>query len=155
MPPPPNSPFEQRAICLSSSYMEDNLLRAGKTIAEALAINKAAYGANGLPLVATYVEQSVLQLYQGDARAAERTAKRGLAILKRLGLERYDANTTRLLDALGRALETRGRLASDKKAARIFFTVAVKTMWKMVFARCRATTRRVEKLPPSRVSSTS
>jgi tetratricopeptide (TPR) repeat protein len=108
--------------------MEDKLLRAGKTIAEALAINKAAYGANGLPLVATYVEQSVLQLYQGDARAAERTAKRGLAILKRLGLERDDANSTRLLDALGRSLETRGRLASDRKAARIFFAAAVKTM---------------------------
>jgi len=111
--------------------MEGDLLRGSKTINDAVKINRRYFGASGLPLVVTLVESGVLHLYQGKATAAARDALRGLAILKRHRLEAHDPNTSRLLDTLGRALETRGRLTSGAKA-RALFLAAVRALTKAV-----------------------
>ena len=111
--------------------LEDDLLRAGKAIDEALQINSKVFGSSGQPLVATYTEMGVLQLYQGDDRAAKRSAMRGLAILKRCGLDPQDPNTTRLLDVLGRALLARGRLSAARSADALF-AKATKTLTRAV-----------------------
>jgi tetratricopeptide (TPR) repeat protein len=100
--------------------MEGSLIAGAKTAEDALKMNKRFFGHSGLPLVATYVEAGVLQLYAGDSGQAGKAALKGLAILKKHGLTATDPNTSRLLDTLGRALELRGRTLPEKKARPLF-----------------------------------
>lgn len=70
---------------------------------EALRINRRVFGDQGYPVAASLLELALAQLLQGLFTEAIRSAETGLSILRDLGLQDSDPNTTRLMDVIGRA----------------------------------------------------
>lgn len=77
---------------------------------DALRINRRVFGDQGLPVAISLNELGVVQLLQGRFQDAEHSAIQGLGILKTLGLEATDPNTTRLMDVRGRAELNLGKI---------------------------------------------
>lgn len=70
---------------------------------DALRINRRVYGERGYPVAVSLLELALVQLLQGLFKDALGSAQTGLDILRDLGLQDTDPNTTRLMDVIGRA----------------------------------------------------
>lgn len=70
---------------------------------DALRINRHVFGERGFPVAASLLELALAQLLQGLFSDAINSADTGLGILRDLGLQDSDPNTTRLMDVIGRA----------------------------------------------------
>ena len=85
-------------------------VEAGNIAGEALRVNRAVFGDQSLPVAISLNELAVVQLRQSEFTQAEESTESGLGILEQLGLSNTDPNTTRLLDARGRAETAQGKL---------------------------------------------
>ena len=77
---------------------------------DALHVNRKVYGDTSLPVAISLNELSIVQLRQSEFDTAMKSAQEGLDILEKAGLADSDPNTTRLLDARGRAETAQGKL---------------------------------------------
>lgn len=73
------------------------------TANDALRINRRVFGDRGYPVAASLLELALSQLLQGLFHEAIASAETGLDILRDVGLQESDPNTTRLMDVIGRA----------------------------------------------------
>jgi tetratricopeptide (TPR) repeat protein len=85
-------------------------VEAGTVADQALRINRKVFGEQSLPVAISLNEIGIVQLRQAQFAQAEASANAGLSILQKLGLTQTDPNTTRLLDARGRAETAQGNL---------------------------------------------
>lgn len=77
---------------------------------DALRINRRVFGDRGYPVSASLLELALAQLLQGLFKEALSSAQTGVDILRDLGLQDSDPNTTRLMDVIGRAQCALGQL---------------------------------------------
>jgi tetratricopeptide (TPR) repeat protein len=75
---------------------------ATATANDALRINRRVFGNRGYPVAASLLELALAQLLQGLFKDAFSSADTGVGILRDLGLQDTDPNTTRLMDVIGR-----------------------------------------------------
>src|SRR5688500_7550339 len=77
---------------------------------DALRVNRRVYGDESLPVAISLNELSIVQLRQSEFAAAADSAQDGMDYHEHTGLTKTDPNTTRLLDARGRAETAQGKL---------------------------------------------